>query len=326
VVADERVDESTPLLDDLIVGADIGGTKLSTVLIDSAGRALDRSWVEHSGADYESIVALLEEAVVRYQAEVPDGRRVAALGVAVAGWLSAARDRIVWGANIGAHDEPIRGRLEADLDLPVTVDNDGNAAARAEFAAAGAGRRSMILFALGTGVGGGVMMEGRLLVGGFGLAGELGHIQVDDDGERCVCGGRGCLELRASGRGVARAAGRATSHAVVAAARVGDDRALGVLAAAGRAVGTAVRRLLPVVDPELVVLGGSLAHAAPDFLLPAVHEVLDDSRPLFDVRPAPIIELGRLGPEAGALGAALLARDGLLTPPAPPARKEPQSL
>jgi glucokinase len=160
----------------------------------------------------------------------------------------------------------------------------------------------------GTGVGGGIVIDGRLLSGASGLGGELGHIPVKVGGAPCVCGGRGCLELEASGRAIALAGQAKTSAEVVSRAQAGDTGAVTVLTNAGCAIGTAVKILVPAVGPETVVLTGALAHGAGDFILPAARSVLDEDRPLSIVRQAPRIEIGRLGPYAGAIGAAELAR------------------
>jgi glucokinase len=239
-----------------------------------------------------------------------------AVGAAVAGWLTGDRERLIWGANLGARDEPVRAELSRRLGLPVWVDNDGNATARAEYRAGAAGGwKSLVLFTLGTGVGGGIVIGGQPLVGAFGVAGELGHMTVDEGGAVCVCGGRGCLELVASAPGIARAGRAATSAEVVAAARAGDAVAAAALEAAGRALGRAAAQLVPIVDPDMVLLGGSVAHAGSDYLLPAARAVLEDQRPLAAVLRPPPVGLGRLGPEAGALGAADLAREALLASP-----------
>ncbi|MHB1782029.1 MAG: ROK family protein [Acidimicrobiales bacterium] len=301
-----------------VVGADVGGTKIAAALLDGGHGVAHRVWVEHRARSWPELLGALESAVGQCR-NVADGlgTSVAALGVAVAGWLSRDRERLVWGANLGARDQAIGPELRRRFGLPVVIENDGNATAVAEHRAAGTDPRCLVLLTLGTGVGGGVVVDGAPLVGGAGLAGELGHLLVAEQGARCVCGGRGCLELAASGPGIARAAGRATSSEVVGLAAAGDPRARWALESAGRAIGVAVARLIPVVDPDLVVLGGSLAHSAADYLLPAARSELERDRPLREVHPAPHLVLGLLGPEAGALGAAELALDSLASPRRP---------
>jgi glucokinase len=178
--------------------------------------------------------------------------------------------------------------------------------------------RNVALLTLGTGVGGGVVVDGQLLGGAGGLAGELGHVPVADTGPECVCGGTGCLELFASGPALLAAArgdltpqdgtaGPSTPADVVAAATRGDRDARTVLERAGHAVGLAVARFVPVLDPELVLLGGSLAFAGSEVLLPAAREGLRSNLILSDLRTPPRLDLATCGPEAGAVGAAACA-------------------
>jgi glucokinase len=234
------------------------------------------------------------------------GGDIAALGVAVAGWLSRDREKVVWAANLGTRDKDLGSELRQRFRLPIVIENDGNAAAMSELRAAG-NPHCLVLFVLGTGVGGGVVIDGKPVLGARGFAGELGHLPVDPGGALCVCGGRGCLELAASGPGIARAAGAATGVEAVLAARNGGSAALAALQAAGASIGRAVALLMPVIDPDVVLVGGRLAEAAADYLLPAAQAALEDERPLRDVRPAPVLRLSRLGPDAGAIGAAQLA-------------------
>jgi glucokinase len=292
----------------MVVGADIGGTKVSTVLVDGGGVVRHRTWAEHSARSFDEILAAVGIAVAE-SIEVADrlGGEVCGFGAAVAAWLSPDRERILVGANIGAGDHDVAGALRRSLGMPVVVENDGNATALAEHWAAGAVSRCLVVLTLGTGVGGGIVMDGRLLSGASGLAGELGHLPVTEAGGLCCCGGRGCLELSASGPAIAAAGGAASTAEVVAAARAGSTEALLALGTAGRAIGVAVSRLVPVVDPDLVVLSGSIAHAASDYLVPAALSALHEDRPLSVVGSAPRVELGRLGPHAAAIGAARLA-------------------
>ena len=194
---------------------------------------------------------------------------VQAVGLAVAGWLSADREQLITAANLGVAGVPLRRDLEQRLGLPVTVDNDGNAAALAE-ARAGSGRqaRMLVMLTLGTGVGGGIVTSDRLLTGAAGLAGELGHLPSISNGPSCPCGGRGCLEVYASG--------------------------------------PAVARLVPVLNPDLVLLGGGLAAGATDLVLIPARRTLAEATPLSNVVAAPPVRLATCGADAGALGASYL--------------------
>jgi glucokinase len=308
----------------MVVGADIGGTKLCTVLTGDDHRLAHRTWVEHGVAASGEVVGSLVTAVEECrEVAVRSGGEVVAVGVAVAGWLSRDRQHLLIGANLGARDQDLGDELRHRLGLPVAIENDGNASALAE-ARAAKDSHCVVVLTLGTGVGGGIVIDGQLLAGAAGLAGELGHLSVGRGGPPCVCGGRGCLELFASGPAIARAAHASTSAEVVAAAEAGDATSQRVLRAAGAALGRAVALLVPVVDPDLVLISGRLADAAAGYLLPAAQATLDRARPLRQVTAPPRIDLGRLGPEATAIGAAELA---LLIPPAvaSPATASPRS-
>ncbi|HEY0717404.1 MAG TPA: ROK family protein, partial [Streptosporangiaceae bacterium] len=242
--------------DGVLLGVDLGGSTIRAV-ITGPGGVLHRSTARHTARGYPAVLALVEQTVTRCREALgqlaPGPRPVRAVGLAVAGWLSADREQLLAAANLGVADVPLRRDLERRLGLPVTVDNDGNAAALAE-ARAGAGMhaRMLVMLTLGTGVGGGIVASGTLLTGAAGLAGELGHLPSAPsaaDGPPCACGGRGCLEVYASGPAVARQAARAanpgtqpaagpgspplTAEDVVVAARAGDPACAWVLAAAG---------------------------------------------------------------------------------------------
>jgi glucokinase len=308
----------------MVVGVDIGGTKLCAVLTGPEHDVTYRTWTEHgAGASGELVDCLV--AAVEDCREAANGARgeVMAVGVAVAGWLSRDRQELIWGANLGARDRELGAELRRRLALPVAIENDGNASALAEARASGT-HHCVVVLTLGTGVGGGVVIDGQALLGAGGLAGELGHLRVAEGGSPCVCGGQGCLELFTSGRAIARAGHAATSSEVVAAAEAGDAHAQQVLRAAGAAIGRAVALLVPVVDPDLVLLSGRLAQAAAPYLLPAARAALEEARPLRHVSAPPRIDLGQLGPEAGAIGAAELALGVVVdvaTPTAPGARR-----
>jgi glucokinase len=298
-----------------LIGLDLGGTTVRAV-VTGPGGVLHRATVRHMARGYPAVLALVEQVVAQcLQALSP--RPVRAAGVAVAGWLSADREQLLAAANLGITDAPLRRDLERRLGLPVTIENDGNTAALAE-ARAGAGlhARMLVMLTLGTGVGGGIVASGAPLSGAAGLAGELGHLPSRPDGPPCACGGRGCLEVYASGPAVARQATRMrharpasqplTAEDVVAAARAGDPEAAQVLAAAGEAVGRAVARLIPVLNPDLVLLGGGLAAGATDLVLIPARRALAEATPLSNVAAAPPVHLAACGPDAGALGASYL--------------------
>lgn len=306
------------------VGVDLGGTKIAAVVCDAQSTVVHRLWRTHDVDGYDACLDLVEQAVRDCESAAGEEWTVTGVGLSLAAWIGPERQRVLRAANLGFADRPLAADLAQRLGKPVTLENDGDMALWAEVVRGAArGTRNVALLALGTGVGGGVLVDGRLLGGAGGLAGELGHVPVSDTGPECVCGGRGCLELYASGPALAAAArrdlvplggtgaggsGAPTAADVVAAATRGDRAARTVLERAGHAVGVAVARLVPVLDPGLVLLAGSLAYAGCEVLLPAAREALAEHLILPGLRQPPPVELATCGPEAGAVGAAARAR------------------
>jgi glucokinase len=312
------------------VGVDIGGSKIAAVLLTESGEIGGSVWRPHDGPTSRQhggptsgphggsdVVELIAAAVT--ELSTSSSASIDCVGVSIAAWLSADRLRVLLAANLGVSDEPLGQLLTERLGTPVFLQNDGDATAYAEYVrGAGQGARTLVAIALGTGVGGGVVINGQVLLGAGGLGGELGHLQVEADGPRCTCGGVGCLELYASGRAVAAAAKDRFSSAtsmtaadVVTAARANDGEAIDILAAAGRAVGRAVGRIAAVVDPDLVVLSGSLAESAGDLIIEPAAAELRRCWPLAAVSDPVPIRLGSCGRTAAALGAAEMARAAL---------------
>lgn len=301
------------------VGVDIGGSKIAAVWLTESGAIGGEVWHPHdrSPGDQVDVVGLVAAAVTELSGSSPEP--IDCVGVSIAAWLSADRLRVLLAANLGVSDARLGQLLTERLGVPVFLHNDGDATAYAEYLrGAGQGARTLVAIALGTGVGGGVVINGQVLVGSGGLGGELGHLQVESEGPRCTCGGTGCLELYASGRAVAEAAeGRfgsttsITAADVVTAARANDGAAINILAAAGRAVGRAVGRIAAVVDPDLVVLSGSLAESAGDLIIEPAAAELRRCWPLAAVSDPVPIRLGSCGRAAAALGAAEMARAAL---------------
>ncbi|WP_089294659.1 ROK family protein [Actinoplanes regularis] len=291
----------------LAIGLDLGGTKLATVLIGPDGRIRHRHHREHHARDYPAVLDAITGAV----RECDTLGYAPVVGLAVAGPLDRDRERVLAALNLGFADRPLRADLRERLGRPVVLENDANAAALAEHrVGAGAGARCLVLLTLGTGIGGGIVVDGQVLRGAAGAAAELGHLPVGTDGAGCGCGATGCLELYASGTALGRLAGAGrTSRDVVAAADRGDPTARRLLAEAGERLGAAVLMLAPAIDPDVVMLGGGLAHAAAGHLLPALRDRLTVGWP-FRARRAPArVCLAGCGVDAGAIGAALCAMD-----------------
>lgn len=315
------------------IGVDIGGTRLKAGLVDRDGAVL--ATARRATPGRSAPPSVLEEALLAVVEELRSGAaaagyRPAAVGVAVAGLVDAARGTVVFAPHLPWREEPLRDRLAARLDLPVVVDNDANAAAWAEHRfGAGRGESHLLLLTLGTGIGGAVLTEGRLQRGRHGLAGELGHVRVVPGGRVCPCGGRGCWEqyvsgtvLRRDGQELVRRGGAAAAALTAACgddpdrlhgddvtrlARQGDPASIAVLAAAGRWLGTGLAAAVATLDPGTVVIGGGLSEAG-DLLLDPARAALAGQLLGRGHRPVPAVVPAALGVGAGLVGAADLAR------------------
>ncbi|WP_452176688.1 ROK family protein [Georgenia subflava] len=178
------------------IGVDIGGTKIAAGVVGEDGTL--RAQTRHDTDPTDP--AAIEAAVIAAVAELRDGHDVGAVGVAAAGYISPRRDGVVFAPNIAWRDYPLRERLSHGIDLPMVVENDANAAGWAEFRF-GRGRHveHMVMATVGTGLGGAIIADGRLLRGAFGAAGEIGHMEMVPSGHYCGCGHEGCWEMYASG-------------------------------------------------------------------------------------------------------------------------------
>ena len=306
------------------IGIDIGGTKIAGGVVDELGTIERFERVPTDAADATAI----EDAIVAMIEQLAGGRRLP-VGVAAPGFIDAGQSTVYYTPNIPWRNEPLRERLESRLDLPVVVDNDANAAGWAEFRF-GAGRlvSDMVMLTSGTGVGGAVIAGDRLLRGGFGVAGELGHMRVVPDGIPCGCGARGCIEQYGSGRalqrmanavadgggiGSALAAERERAGGVLEGAVIGrlvqeeDPGALAAIGELGSWLGQACSSLAVVLDPQLFVIGGGVADAG-ERLLGPVRRAYEEHLPARGFHPEPVFAVAELGNEAGVVGAADLAR------------------
>jgi glucokinase len=308
------------------VGIDIGGTKIAALRISAAGEIRSRCVIPTPATDRSAAMPAIEAAAA---AVFEDG--VAAIGVGMAGLIDVRSGVLLSAPNLAWRALSVSEGLGARFGLPVTVDNDATAAAWGE-SRLGASRGSddSLFVGVGTGIGGGIVAGGRLLRGAYGLAGEIGHIIVEPGGPLCGCGNRGCWEQVASGVAIARAGGRAvsdepgspiarlaggdprraTGELVTEAARDGDAAAVEILTTVGRRLGEGIAGLVNVLDPEVVVLGGGVGEAG-DLLLGPLREAYLAAVEGADVRPEVPIVPARLGNDAGAIGAALLALEAV---------------
>jgi glucokinase len=302
------------------IGIDIGGTKARGALVDERGQILlvgQRPTDPESGSDEVPLVIkeLLEGSP----------SPVAAIGVAIAAFVEHPAGRIAFAPNLSFTNADLELTIAGSFGIPVVVENDANCAAWAEhLCGAGKGVRDMLMVAIGTGIGGGVIAEGRLYRGSRGFAGEFGHMPISIGGPRCSCGNAGCLEAWASGSALGRMAReRAGGHedsevlrlargvpdnitgAIVgAAADVHDEFALQLLNELGFRLGVGLSGLAKAFDPEMIVVGGGVSEEG-ELLLAAARAEMN-LRFKDQVAP-PILVSAALGNDAGVVGAALLA-------------------
>jgi glucokinase len=307
-----------------VIGVDAGGTKLLAGVIQedlTVDHRVRRLW---SGGDRAEVLDTMVEAVSAARAEAPEVR---AVGFGIPSLLDFAAGVSISSVHLPLDDLPFRDLMAERLGLPVYLDNDANLAALAEQrVGAGRGASNVVLITLGTGIGSGIVIDGRLFRGATGAGAEIGHMTIDQHGPPCqgTCPGRGCLEVMASGTAIGRegtdagrrdpesALGRAvaqrgsvTGEEVKDLALSGDEAARSVMAAIGRSLGAGLASVVNIFEPEVIVIGGG-ASAAGDLLLDPAREVVAQ-RALRPSRDTVRIVPAALGEEAGMVGAGLFA-------------------
>ncbi len=283
------------------LGLDLGGTNIKAAVVDSSLGVLATDACPTQAVDGEAAV-LERVASLGRAVTAPFGEPVSA-GLALPGHFDAETGTASLLPNLLGDwaGRPIAGPVGSALGLPVTLVNDVRALTLAELRlGAGRGAQDLVCIALGTGVGGGVVIGGRLHLG-LGHAGEIGHTTVDPDGPLCGCGNRGCLDRMASAQSIAAAAGRADVAEAGEAARAGDQVARAAFARAGEYVGRVLAGAVVLLWPERVVVGGGVADAGLLLLEPLRAEL----RRRASVAPEIPVVTAELGPHAGAVGAAL---------------------
>lgn len=310
-----------------VIGMDTGGTKLLGGVVDEALAVRDRVHRLWRGGGRREVLDMMVDAVDEARAAAPDA---AAVGFGVPGLVDTETGAIGFSTHLPLDGVRFRELMEERLGLPVFVENDANLAALAEQRAGAArGALHMAMLTLGTGIGGGLVLGGRLYRGARGGAAELGHVVVDMDGPPCQgdCPNRGCLEVMASGTAIGREgraaaerepgsalgkelrAGREITGALVTElAHDGDAAARAVLALIGERLGVGIASIVNALNPEVVVIGGG-AVAGGELLLEPARRVVAE-RALPPSRDQVSIETAHFGDEAGMVGAALLALAG----------------
>ena len=309
-----------------ILGADIGGTAVKFVLRDGEGEALLCEEIRTDPDDSAATLGRLAGRVTEAGFGPPS-----AVGIACAGIVDVVGGRLGRAPNLPGWQGSNLRTVAATFwpETPLALANDVNGALMGEVAeGSGRGARSIAMLALGTGVGGALMIDGRLVTGGRYGAGEFGHMVVDPNGPRCTCGSRGCLEAYASATALVNAArkraaepdcGRTLKAAAAAdpagptprvlagLAREGDADALELYTLAGRMLGQAIGNLVNILDPDIVIIGGGVAGAG-DLLLDPARETAASLILCEASRTTPVV-VSELGPHAAAIGAAIMADD-----------------
>jgi glucokinase len=311
----------------LTIGIDVGGTKVLGGVVDESGKVLTtaRKDTPRQGG------SALTQTIADVAKELLQQHSVASVGVSAAGFVSSDRKTMLATPNIADwNGVDLDHQLTALIGLPVVIENDANAAAWGE-AKFGAGKNQdhMMMLTVGTGIGGGIVVNGALYRGAFGIAAEFGHMRVVPDGHICGCGARGCFEQYASGNALLRHAREAinaspevarnllsrgdgtvaglTGQAITEAARDGDAVALAAFNTTGQWLGAGIASLAVLLDPACVVIGGGVIDAG-EILLKSTRESLERNMPFAGKHPYPEIIAAQLGNEAGLVGVADLAR------------------
>ncbi len=318
-------------MDEVLLGIDLGGTRVKTAAVALDGKIVGHD-VRPTPADAgPEAIADAMAASARAALQTAGDAPARAAGIGAPGPMNWQTGVVFSPPNlVGWHNVPLAAMMRERLGVPCFVDNDANLACYGEFCfGAGRGVQEMCMLTLGTGVGGGIVVFGRLLRGIDGTAAEIGHMTVQRDGRLCGCGARGCLEAYASVTGLVHTAiegieaGSVTTlvaacggnlHAITGKmvsdeATGGDDFAQWVIEETGDWIGVGIASLINLLNPERVVLGGGMIHAG-DTLLNAIR-----SRAMKDAFEVPArraqIVLAELGEDAGVVGAAMAARERL---------------
>lgn len=311
----------------LAIGVDIGGTKVAAGVVDPDGNVLARARRRTPSHDPDHIVDVVVEIVRQLRTEY-DARQV---GIGAAGYIDADRAVVLFAPNLAWRNTPLRDQVAERVDGDVVVENDANAAAWGEFRfGAGEQHPDLVCLTVGTGIGGGLIMNGALHRGRFGIAGEPGHMRVVPGGRLCGCGNYGCWEQYASGSALVRAAREVATErkddarrllqmagdidaidgpVVTRAAQEGDPAAMDCFDEVGRWLGQGMADLAAMLDPGRFVIGGGVAEAG-DLLLSAARETFAASLTGRGYRPVAEVVAASLGGDAGLIGAADLARSG----------------
>ena len=310
-----------------LVGVDLGGTKIATALTDTDCQIIKYESVRTEAArGPEPIVDQMISEIQRITEGLPK-ESVLGIGVACAGLIEPGTGKVLYSPNLNWRDLPLKDMIASQINVPVYVGNDVNMAALGELHyGAGIGKKQMVCVFVGTGIGGGIVIDGHLYEGANGFAGEIGHATIDWDGPDCPSGNAGCWEGYASGTAMQRrtleamARGEATMltemihgdeskmrvELIAEAAAKGDALAQRIIAETGEYLGAGCANLVNILNPERIILGGGVIRGIPE-LVDMVNDVVQ-RRALKDAAEAVDIVKARFGREAGVIGGAVLAK------------------
>lgn len=309
----------------LAIGLDVGGTKVAGGVVNGAGEVVEKLPPRPAPTlGRDAVVSTVLDAITHLTRRY----RVEAIGVGAAGLIDWPEGHIRWSPNNGYHDLDLRRLIESTTGVPTVVDNDANAAAWAEahYFRDDPDKRHIAMLTVGTGLGGGLVLDGEMYRGASGVAAEVGHLLVDSSSQEvCSCGQTGCLESLASGTALARAGRRAaaadpdgllarlgagrggvTGLTIREAACLGDPTALALFERLGHWLGVGAAMLVTLLDVRLIIIGGGLVTAA-DLYLDHMRAAMQRHTFAREHRVLPPIALARLGADAGWIGAAMLS-------------------
>lgn len=311
------------------IGIDIGGTGIQVGVVDQDGRILHKgSFPTGVGRPYEEIIRDMADCTLQTVEAAGFTRGdIAWVGIGIPGVADQKTGTVIFCTNMGWRDIPLREEFQRHLDVPVYIDNDATVAGLAEsVAGVSAGTSSSVFLTLGTGVGGGIVINGKVWSGHHGVGSEVGHMILEADGVPCTCGNLGCVERYCSATAIIRMAKEMmpnypdsvlwqmcdnnidtiNAKMVIDASREGDAVGEKVFRRYVKYLGLTIGTIVNFLDPEVIVLGGGVSRAG-TYLLEAVRaEVLRTV--IFKTLPYSRIELAKLGPDAGIIGAAMLGR------------------
>ncbi|MBR3019150.1 MAG: ROK family protein [Clostridia bacterium] len=311
------------------IGIDLGGTNIAVGVVSEAGSILaETSAKTLAERPYKEIVrdmaACVMKAVTKAGLTEAD---IYSIGIGIPGVAEGDNGVVFNCTNLGWINVPLRDEMQKYINKPVFIDNDANVAALAEsYFGVSAGYKSSVMITLGTGVGGGIVINGKPWSGAHGRAGEIGHMTLVPDGAPCTCGNNGCVERYCSATAIIRTAkqecysfpstailskaggniNRVNAKLVIDAAKEGDASALRVFNSFVKYLAMAINNITAFFDPDIIVLGGGVSYAG-SFLLDSVSALLPRYQ-MFKALPIPKLALAKLGNEAGIVGAAMLGK------------------